>query len=301
VLMRPRDNAATGWPRCRSNVVDADRRRCVKIARNMRITASPVAALRDYVRNFQQRQADVGGCAIIYPIAARPEQFLEFYLREPYLVRSCDSGLTRIAPPAVVVGPGTCRRVELVLQGRFDVFTIHFQPSGFHGLFGVPMWELADQAYEARAVIGPFISEVEQKLADASNFDERIRITTAFLLRYAASRVPDAVAAAANGIFRNYDVLRVCQAAKSADLSVRQFERRFCQQVGVAPKLFARIVRFHRALHAKLSHTERAWTDIAYEFGYFDQMHMVHDFRLFSGESPTRFFARYATMRIPWR
>ena len=104
-----------------------------------RITANPVAALRDYVRHFQQRQAEVGPPAIVYPIAARPEQFLEFYLRDPYVVRSCESGLQEVAPRAVVVGPCTYRRVELVLRGRLVVFTIHFQPSGFHGLFGLPL------------------------------------------------------------------------------------------------------------------------------------------------------------------
>lgn len=266
-----------------------------------RIAVSPVPPLRDFVRDFQQRQADVGRGAIVYPIAARPEQFLEFYLREPYLVRSCEFGLQEVAPRAVVVGPCTYRRVELVLRGQLEVFTIHFQPSGFHSLFGLPMSELADRACEARSVVDASISEIEQKLGDAPNFEERVHIATAFLLRHAAGRTLDAIAAAANRVLRDGGMFRVREAAMRAGLSVRQFERRFCEQVGIAPKQYAGIVRFYFALHAKLAHEKRTWTDIAHEIGYSDQMHMVHDFRRYSGESPTELFACYATMPAPWR
>ena len=81
---------------------------------------------------------------------------------------------------------------------------------------------------------------------------------------------------------------------------MRQFERRFCELVGVTPKRYARIVRFDAALRAKMAVPKRAWTDIAHEIGYYDQMHMVHDFRRFSGESPTNYFARFKAMPTPW-
>jgi hypothetical protein len=54
--------------------------------------AYPVAALHDYVRRSGQREADIQGAAVAYSIAARPDQILEFYLRQPYMVRDCKSG-----------------------------------------------------------------------------------------------------------------------------------------------------------------------------------------------------------------
>jgi len=263
--------------------------------------ASPVAALRNYVRCFQQREAYVGESTIIFPIAARPEQFLEFYLKQRYLVHSCETSMRDLAPAAVVVGPCTYRRVELVLHGRFDVFTIHFQPAGFHQLFRVPMPKLTDRAYEARSVVGPAISEIEERLAEATNFDERINIATGFLLQHAIGRTaPNAVAIAANRFLDDCGGFRIREAALGAGLSVRQFERRFCEQVGLTPKRYAEIVRFQAAFCAKLAEPKRAWTDIAHEIGYYDQMHMVHDFQRFSGESPSNYFARFKAMPTPW-
>jgi len=263
-------------------------------------SASPVAILCKYVRCFQQREAHVGDVPIIFPIAARPDQFLEFYLKQRYLVRSCETGTRDMAPRAVVVGPCTYRRVELELHGRFDVFTVHFQPAGFHQLFGVPMLELTDQAYEAGSVVGPMVSEIEQRLAEASSFGERVDVVTAFLLQRAAGKSPDAVAIAASQLLDDRGGLRISEAAAGAGLSVRQFERKFCEQVGVGPKQYAQIVRFHAALHAKCATAKCTWTDIAHEVGYYDQMHLVHDFRRFSGESPTHYFARFKAMPTQW-
>ena len=76
--------------------------------------------------------------------------------------------------------------------------------------------------------------------------------------------------------------------AGRAGLSLRQFERRFVQQVGISPKRFARIARFEAALDRMARSPQGSWTEIAHRFGYYYQMHMVHDFSRFTGEPPTR-------------
>ena len=68
---------------------------------------------------------------------------------------------------------------------------------------------------------------------------------------------------------------------------IRQFERRFRYEIGIPPKLYARIARFEAALRRKAAAPAMQWTDIAHALGYHDQMHMVHDFKRLSGDSPT--------------
>jgi AraC-like DNA-binding protein len=53
------------------------------------------------------------------------------------------------------------------------------------------------------------------------------------------------------------------------------------------PKLFARIARFEAALGTKACSDTLSWTEVAQEFGYHDQMHMIHDFAEFAAETPT--------------
>jgi transcriptional regulator GlxA family with amidase domain len=66
----------------------------------------------------------------------------------------------------------------------------------------------------------------------------------------------------------------------------RQLERDFSARFGIRPKLFSRIVRFQAALDRK-ARSARSWTEVAHEFGYHDQMHMIHDFEQFTGDTPT--------------
>ena len=98
----------------------------------------------------------------------------------------------------------------------------------------------------------------------------------------------DRISAAAAQILCAAGNARVAALASDAGLSMRQFERCFMQQVGVHPKLYARIVRFEAALDRKARSSTKSWTDVAHEFGYYDQMHMVHDFESLSGGTPTK-------------
>lgn len=73
-------------------------------------------------------------------------------------------------------------------------------------------------------------------------------------------------------------------------LSLRQFERRFKQRMGVSPKFFARLLRFEGLLDAMIE----AWrqeempslADLAYRSGYQDQAHLIHEFKLWIGHTP---------------
>ncbi|WP_217430236.1 helix-turn-helix domain-containing protein, partial [Sphingomonas bacterium] len=72
-------------------------------------------------------------------------------------------------------------------------------------------------------------------------------------------------------------------------VSPRQFRRLFERQVGMAPKRYARIIRLGAALAAKSAAPERSWTDIAHDFGWFDQAHLDKDFRALAGSIPSAY------------
>ena len=55
----------------------------------------------------------------------------------------------------------------------------------------------------------------------------------------------------------------------------------------MSPKLYARVVRFEAALKRKKQVPELRWTDVAHEVGYYDNMHMVHDFELLADATPS--------------
>jgi AraC-like DNA-binding protein len=75
----------------------------------------------------------------------------------------------------------------------------------------------------------------------------------------------------------------------ACNTSERQLERLFLEQVGVTPKLYARIRRFRSVMqHVEdpLHGDRLSWADIAALFGYTDQSHLVRDFKTFAQELP---------------
>jgi AraC-like DNA-binding protein len=253
--------------------------------------SSPV--LRPYVWAYGMTTGRVGSVPLVIPLPARPKQLLTFSFADPYCVHRPGADHSDASPRVTVVGPQTRSRTPLSVFGRIDNFTIHFQPSGLNRLFGIPMTELTDAAYDAHAVIGPEIPSLEHELGDIPGFAERIQLIEKRLIRLLGGDDGlDPVAIAANRLFASNGIHRVAAMATASELSPRQFERRFLAQVGVPPKLYARIIRFNAALDHKLRYPSRAWSCIANDQNYYDQMHLVHDCRAFTGESPSRFLAQ---------
>jgi len=132
------------------------------------------------------------------------------------------------------------------------------------------------------------IPRLHEQLAACRTFDQRAAVANRFLLnKVLASSAPDGVSLAANQLIRGAGAKRIPSMADRAGLSLRQFERRFVQQVGMGPKLFARVARFEAALDRMARSPAPSWTDVAHRFGYYDQMHLVHDFAEFTSETPT--------------
>lgn len=76
--------------------------------------------------------------------------------------------------------------------------------------------------------------------------------------------------------------------AVSVDLGVseRHLRRVFRDAVGLSPKAFAKLTRFHRALRAARENSDENWASIAAAAGYYDQAHLIAEFRTIAGVTP---------------
>jgi AraC-like DNA-binding protein len=248
---------------------------------------APAPPLRSFVRCYAQREAVIGNAILSQAVPARAAPILEFLLGDIFEVHWCNRTVIETPARAVLVGLQTHRRVRLKATGVLESFCVIFQPGGLHALFDIPMQELTDHDYDAHAVLGRWVSCLLQRLGECHAFEERADIASEVLLRHSEA-IPslDGVSAAANAILRSHDPISMPDLAAKAGLGVRQFQRRYLDQIGMRPKLHARIARFEAALDAKARWPGKSWTEVAHEFGYHDQMHLVHDFAEFCSETP---------------
>lgn len=259
----------------------------------MILTCIPALPLRAYVRYYYQVDEQLLAGSQLQPVPARSPQIIEFMFGTPYRVQRIASDEIEEAQPVAIVGAQTHRRVNLILGGNISAFTIAFEPGGCFALFSVPADELTNADFDATTVLGNALAGLHGRLGDLDAFDARTLVMDKFLCERLPVSASDSPAVwAARELRRRNGGERVADLAATAALSVRQFERRFSHEIGLSPKVYARVVRFEAALRLKAAQPTTQWTVIAHSLGYFDQMHMVHDFNRLSGESPSAVWDR---------
>lgn len=162
-------------------------------------------------------------------------------------------------------------------------FGIRFKPGRAAPVFRAPLALITDAGVPLSDLTKGFPSLGERA-------HERVGRVEEVLRPLLANARPDArVDAAVEAIIRSGGRASMESVAASAGVSRQHLARSFTHHVGVSPKTFARVMRFRCALALARSGQE-SWADIALELGYFDQSHLIAEFREFAGETPVPFF-----------
>jgi AraC-like DNA-binding protein len=260
-------------------------------------SAPPSPELRPYVRAYAQRKFDATDLFVVEAVPAQLEQVLNFELGTMPGVRHRDREISAVT---WIGGAQTSFPGYMDLYPGTESFAIFFQPAGWSQLFAIPMREVTNRIHDATLVVGPCMRSLWNSLGESSTFEDRVVIVEEFLqTRLPGAMAPDRIATAATYLFRRHGAIRIPQLARRDSMGLRQFERRFQQETGAPPKVFARVARFQAALDAKLASPGRPWLDIAHTFGYYDQMHMIHDFERLGRSAPTQIIAQLGDVRPP--
>ncbi|MFD2246848.1 helix-turn-helix domain-containing protein [Pontibacter ruber] len=231
-------------------------------------------------------EVDTNSSAVICPYPPAPQNSLFFYINDRIRVQKDGETDFVLQPRSVLVGPQVSR-VMLDINKSHKAVRVGFHPGGMHRLLGISMAELIDDHFDASDVFGSEMEQVNSRLQEARSFDEIKEVVEQFLLRKAKS-MKQALPfdKAMLELMRHNGNTPIEQIASLACLSLRQFERVSKERIGLPPKFFARLVRFSKAYRMRENFPQLSWTHIAYECGYFDQMHFIRDFKQFAGVAP---------------
>jgi len=162
---------------------------------------------------------------------------LDFELGDMLQIRSCSTGLIRRVETTSLVGLETYVQHHLLVHGNFETFQIQFRPAALKQLFGLAMPELTNQNHAAYAVLGSNVSELRSRLEEARSFGERVHLTDAFIVELSSDRpANDSIELSASEILRSQGNCKIDQLAHDTGFSMRTFQRRFHECVGVSPK-----------------------------------------------------------------
>lgn len=209
-----------------------------------------------------------------------------FHLGAPFQ-RWTARGEWETQPRSFVVGELT-RFLLVRPTGQSVIMGVRFRPGSAYRFLPLPLDELTDQNISTGDLWGLEGKQLEEAVNEVEDDIERQRLVEEFLLSQLSTTISrPRFEFAVEEIIRHRGQLRVGEVALRVGLSPRQLEREFRLSSGLAPKAFARIIRFQNLLRLVGEGTLREWTFLALEGGYADQPHMVREFRDFAGQSPS--------------
>lgn len=225
----------------------------------------------------------------VKPYPPRPEQCIIFYPRDSLTIEYQTTKQKFVQPRSIVSGQVVSRQ-NLHIGNDYIVIVLKviFYPGGLFHFTQMPLTEITDRNIDAEAVFSKEIRLVNERLNSTDNYQTMVALAEDFLLKMLRkSKVTySAIDIAAKILFCQPDKFSLDRLANESCLSIRQFQRKFSERVGVSPKLFARLSRFDKAFRLKYNNPAFDWLRIAVETGYHDYQHLAKDFMEFADVLP---------------
>lgn len=195
-------------------------------------------------------------------------------------------------------GFGICgpqpRPIEIdTFQQRF-IMGVEFREAGAAALFGFPANELAAAHVGLADLCGREATLLHEQLVDAPSASARFRLLESWLMPRAAARMRRCLPIV--HALSLMERLPVAAVASQLAMSPKRLIASFRSEVGLTPKLYCRVRRFERMLRAIEQSAEVNWALVGNHNGYYDQAHLTHEFRHFSGYTP----GEYLSLRGPY-
>lgn len=229
-----------------------------------------------------------GNTEIIIDLTERPQYIYDNEtLHEIQTCRYAWVSGVRTRPITIPSGNGSRMLIVAFKKGKAFPF--------YH--FG--MSELTDTVAEADLVFGRTFHDLREQLLATKSMDRMFHLVERFLLQQASGAIEEdtstrCVGYALSTIIHKPSLQRLQRLSDEIGYSHKHFIHLFRQQVGVLPKQYLKIMRFQKAI-CTIEHNELIpWNQIALESGFYDQAHLIQDFKYFSGFTPNEYIKRKA-------
>jgi AraC-like DNA-binding protein len=187
----------------------------------------------------------------------------------------------------LIVGPRTDAQVIDTMQ-QLDVMGVHFRPGGTGMLFPMPADELSGLDLPVDSIWDGFGSKLRESLDRATTAQGKLKVMECLLRERwrDGSRLHRAIPVALEQIEEANEGFKIGDLADELGLSFRRFIEVFTSHIGLSPKAYFRVRRFQKALRAIHRGMSSSWADLASQCGWYDQAHMIRDFRALAGLTP---------------
>lgn len=262
-------------------------------------TLQPHASVAPWINHFFVFENDASGNGpsrqgITLPLIANGFPSLLFQTSDCAWIPGQDRFLETLSLHGQYVAP-----VHLDLRGRVALIACFFRPHLLKSLFGFEAVELTGARVDLDLVRPAKDARLKERLLEAPSGAARVGILQSFVRELASRHSPagnGAASFATRAILESQGTIALSEVQGRMRTTERSLQRIFDAEVGVSPRLFARICRFQSAFRKLNEGRFSALGDLAHDAGYADQSHFIRAFKEFAGMGPKEYLKRLAAL-----
>jgi len=249
----------------------------------------PHTVLQDYVKRFWILEKEYTAEDSVEEVV--PDACIELILNFGSAYAQVEGAKERELPNVCLIGLQT-RPLTFRANGVVKIVAARFFAWGALPFLKHDVRPGSTTGVTLDGTLSNLISKIEAKV-QRNEYQKAVEELEDFLIgqRLNSLFAPQQVRAAAKLLYGTKGQFRVAELADRCHLSARQLERQFEDATGVSPKTLARTIRFDAIRSRLMFQPDANLTDLAYEFGYADQAHFIHDFKAFTNKTPGEFVA----------
>ena len=244
---------------------------------------APITALAGYVQSIWQLE---GECREASPRRIVPDGCMSLVVNfGAPLEQVFEVGTAAWRARSLLIGE-VRRPLVIQARGRVELLGVRFWPGAIGKFVVAPLAEIVDGLADESAFRTALARRISRTVCGAERADRLRLVQTALVEELTGAPECDGLTReAALALLRSEGRIKIDGLAVALGVSRRTLERRFAVDVGIPAKSLASVLRFRRVLKA-FETSAVAWTDLAMDCGYYDQSHLIRDFKRFTGRAP---------------
>jgi AraC-like DNA-binding protein len=206
-----------------------------------------------------------------------------------------EKGCIRMDKYSYIIGQPLSKRTSRSNPKGIDILGVKFTPIGLYLLTEIDMKHISDKIIDASDIWNNEINFLYDEMLSEKSIQAQICVLERFLIgKRRKNSYCSKILMVQNtlGLMESRKMFSVSALREESPVTKKTLERYFLNHIGVTPKQYANISRFNNVLaYVDGLSSEPDWHDIIVSFGYYDQSHLIRDFKRYAGRTPTEYFS----------
>ncbi|MCJ8313119.1 MAG: hypothetical protein HRU38_15405 [Saccharospirillaceae bacterium] len=218
--------------------------------------------------------------------------FIEIQIESPTIYPVIPDGMINlfISDSSLFIAGVQTKTNTLPLMQAGKYFGIRFYPGGLNRLFNVNMQEICDQQVSNLFIPDSAFIDILSMCFEARNFKQSVGLCESWFISRLNNKTNIKFEWVLNEIIKTNGDLKINTIAQTIQLSPRQINRQFMQNIGVNTKTFTQIIKLQNSVKTLFKYRNQ----LESTHGYFDQSHQIHAFKRFLSCPPSALLKQFS-------